>query len=111
MKLARYFSGFPFIDITRGIKPADSVSNCRILYKTGFRALKAVIPGDILLIPVGGINEDNWIPYLSAGATACGLGSSLYKAGMSSEELAQRAAIFSISWEEGKGELAVLPDR
>lgn len=204
MKLKRYLENFPFIAITRGIKPADALSSCSILYDAGFRvieatlnspepyasiehmaagygdraligagtvlaveqvervrdaggeiiisphcdpaiiemtkkcglislpgvstptevmtaisagadalklfpaeiiglaglkAIKAVIPEDTLLVPVGGIDEDNYRPYLLAGAVACGLGSSLYKAGMSVDNLKNRAEVFRDRWE------------
>jgi len=72
-----------------------------IIQPAGLKALKAVIPVDTPLIPVGGIDEHNFKSYLLAGAKACGLGSSLYKAGMSCEELRQRAEIFRDKWQEG----------
>ena len=198
-KIEQYFEILPFVAIARGIKPADAVSNCTILYEAGFRviettlnspepyksiermaasfgdkaligagtvvtvdqveqvkdaggeviisphcdseiiemtkkcnlisipgvatptevmtairagadalklfpaeiigldglkALKAVVPKGTYLIPVGGIDEDNYHPYLLAGATACGLGSSLYRAGMSPDQLKRRAEVF-----------------
>ncbi len=207
MELEPYLDSFPFIAITRGIKPVDAVSSCSILYKAGFRvietplnspepyqsiklmaaafgdraligagtvvtvdqiervrdaggqiiisphcdsgiiemtkkcgmisiagvatpteamtairagtdalklfpaeiiqpvglkALRSVIPGNTLLIPVGGIDENNWNLYFLAGAKACGLGSSLYKAGMSSDNLKQRAQLFRSRWQASK---------
>ena len=212
-KLKQYFNFFPFVAIARGIKPADAVSNCTILYEAGFKviettlnspepyksielmaaafgdraligagtvvavdqvervrdagggviisphcdpkiiemtkkcglisipgvatptevmtairagadalklfpaeiiglaglnALKAVIPEDTLLIPVGGIDENNYHSYLLAGATACGLGSSLYKAGMSSDDLKQRAEIFGSRWQADQESLSTV---
>jgi len=212
MKLERYFENLPFVAITRGIKPADALSNCTILYEAGFRvieatlnspepyesiglmaaafgdraligagtvlavdqvervrdaggrviisphcdpeiiektkkcglisipgvatptevmtalsagadalklfpaeliglaglnAMKAVIPEGTLLIPVGGIDEDNYRPYLLAGAIACGLGSSLYKAGISRDNLKNRAERFRSRWAIDKKSLSV----
>lgn len=69
-----------------------------IIQPAGLRALRVVVPEDTLLISVGGIDEENWKPYLRAGATACGLGSSLYKASMTCEHLKQRAEIFRSRW-------------
>lgn len=68
----------------------------------GLNAMKAVIPQGTLLIPVGGIDENNYLPYLLAGAIACGLGSSLYKAGISDDTLRQRAEIFQHRWQVDK---------
>ncbi len=204
MKFKQYLQSFPFIAITRGVKPADALSTCTILYEAGFRvieatlnspepyksikcmaeafgkraligagtvvdvdqvervmdvggeviisphcdvkiiemtkkcglisipgvatptevmmairagadalklfpaeiiglaglkAIKAVIPEGTLLIPVGGIDENNYSSYLLAGAKACGLGSSLYRAGMSADKLKLRAEIFRGRWQ------------
>ena len=71
-----------------------------LIQLTGFKAIKSIIPSDALLIPVGGIDTSNWFQYIQAGAIACGLGSSLYKAGMECEELEQSAGMFQKSWQE-----------
>jgi len=73
----------------------------------GLNAMKAVIPEGTLLIPVGGIDEDNYRPYLLAGAIACGLGSSLYKAGISRDNLKNRAERFRSRWAIDKKSLSV----
>lgn len=57
----------------------------------GFKAWTAVLPADIGLIPVGGINEKNMTQWVDAGATGFGIGSSLYKSGRSLQELSTRA--------------------
>lgn len=64
----------------------------------GFRAMKVVVPPGTLMIPVGGINEKNWQPYYQAGASGFGLGSSLYRPGMTADELQERAQAFAASW-------------
>lgn len=66
------------------------------------KAMLAVMPRHTITIPVGGINAENFQPYLEAGATGFGLGSSLYKAGISVAELSQRAAAFKENWNRGK---------
>ena len=58
------------------------------------KAWKAVLPPDIPLIPVGGVTPDKLGPYLSAGAAGFGLGSALYKPGMSPQEVGKRANAF-----------------
>jgi 2-dehydro-3-deoxyphosphogalactonate aldolase len=63
------------------------------------RSWRAVIPMDIPLIPVGGIDSTNMAEYWSAGATGFGLGSSLYKPGQSVGELGINATklVWSLS--------------
>lgn len=58
------------------------------------RAWRAVVPPAVALVPVGGIAPDSIRDYLAAGATAFGLGSALYKAGMPATEVAARAGAF-----------------
>ncbi|MGO2032006.1 2-dehydro-3-deoxy-6-phosphogalactonate aldolase [Glutamicibacter ardleyensis] len=57
----------------------------------GFKAWTAVIPKEIRLLPVGGITEENMQVWAESGATGFGIGSSLYKAGRSLEDLKTRA--------------------
>jgi 2-dehydro-3-deoxyphosphogalactonate aldolase len=45
------------------------------------KALRAVLPTDIAVLPVGGIQPDNMLPWLHAGARGFGLGSGLYRPG------------------------------
>ena len=59
------------------------------------KAQLAVLPRDIPLIVVGGIRPDNMRPYLDAGATGFGLGSSLYRPGMTAVEVAAAARNFA----------------
>ena len=58
------------------------------------KAQKAVLPRDVPLIVVGGIQPDNMRPWLDAGATGFGLGSGLYAPGRSAEETAERARAY-----------------
>ena len=62
------------------------------------RALRAVLPEDLRLLPVGGITPDKLAPYVEAGARGFGLGSALYRPGMAIEEIATRAADFVAAW-------------
>ncbi|MBL4827022.1 MAG: 2-dehydro-3-deoxy-6-phosphogalactonate aldolase [Spongiibacteraceae bacterium] len=50
------------------------------------KAMRAVLPA-IPLLAVGGINNDNMLPYLQAGIRGFGIGSSLYKPGKSLEHI------------------------
>lgn len=56
------------------------------------RAMRAVLPGDSTVLPVGGIDAANMQAYLAAGASGFGIGSSLYKPGVSMWELGARAS-------------------
>ena len=58
------------------------------------KSMKAVLPPDIPLIPVGGITVDKMEAYLKAGAAGFGIGSDIYKAGRSAAEVHTRAAEF-----------------
>lgn len=55
------------------------------------RAMRAVLPEDALLLPVGGINPGSMAAYREAGANGFGLGSALFKPGRSVDEV-ERAA-------------------
>ncbi|WP_448248472.1 2-dehydro-3-deoxy-6-phosphogalactonate aldolase [Thalassotalea agariperforans] len=62
----------------------------------GFKALKSVLPPATLCFPVGGINPtvESMKPYTDAGAQGFGLGSSLYKANMSDDDVRSNAKAF-----------------
>ncbi|MEZ0243844.1 MAG: 2-dehydro-3-deoxy-6-phosphogalactonate aldolase [Sphingomonas sp.] len=58
------------------------------------KAMRAVLPKALRVLPVGGINPDNMRPWLDAGAAGFGLGSALYKPGMSAAEVGANAKAF-----------------
>lgn len=58
------------------------------------RALRAVLPPDAALLPVGGITPDNMAPWRAAGATGFGIGSALYKPGKAAAAVRQDAIDF-----------------
>ena len=62
------------------------------------KAWRAVLPKDLWLLPVGGITPEAMAPYLAAGANGFGLGSALYRAGMSAAEVARAAQAFALAW-------------
>ena len=55
------------------------------------KAISAVLPKGVGLFPVGGVNTTNMQPWVDNGAAGFGLGSSLYKAGRSVEDVAEAA--------------------
>ncbi len=58
------------------------------------KAMRAVLPKDTALMPVGGITPDNMAAYLAAGANGFGLGSALYAPGRNAEEVRTKAQRF-----------------
>lgn len=58
------------------------------------KAMRAVLPKDMRLLPVGGIAPDNMGPWREAGADGFGLGSALYKPGLTAAEVGERAKAF-----------------
>jgi 2-dehydro-3-deoxyphosphogalactonate aldolase len=62
------------------------------------KALRAVLPKDLPILPVGSITPDNMADYWAAGANGFGLGSALYKPGAHPADVAQSAARFVEAW-------------
>lgn len=62
------------------------------------KALRAVFAPDTLMLPVGGITPQNIAAYLTAGASGFGLGSALYKPGMSTAQVKAQARSFVQAW-------------
>jgi 2-dehydro-3-deoxyphosphogalactonate aldolase len=62
------------------------------------KAWRAVLPGDMPLVPVGGITPESMAPYVAAGAAGFGLGSALYRPGMSAAEVRHAAEAFLAAW-------------
>ena len=60
--------------------------------------MRAVLPRELRLLPVGGITPDTMAPYVKAGATGFGLGSALYSPGLTAAEVALRARAFVQAW-------------
>lgn len=63
------------------------------------KAWRAVLPKDVPLLPVGGIAPETMAPYVSAGASGFGLGSALYKPGMTAETVTTNARAFVTAWQ------------
>ena len=63
-----------------------------VLGPSGISAIRAVLPKDVPVGAVGGVSNDDFAAYAKVGVRTFGLGSSLYKAGMSAEEVARRGA-------------------
>jgi 2-dehydro-3-deoxyphosphogalactonate aldolase len=62
------------------------------------KALRAVLPPQTLLLPVGGVTPTNMAVYRAAGADGFGIGSALYKPGMQPAEVRRSAQGFLAAW-------------
>lgn len=74
--------------------PAD------LLGVNGIKALTAVLPKQTPLFAVGGVDAANIPAFLKAGVTGFGIGSSLYKPGMSADEIGARARAMVAAYDE-----------
>jgi 2-dehydro-3-deoxyphosphogalactonate aldolase len=70
-----------------------------LLQPAVLKALRAVFAKDVLFVPVGGITPRNMADYVAAGANGFGLGSALYKPGMSLQQLRANADDFVRAWQ------------
>jgi len=68
--------------------PAEAAS------PTILKAMRAILPSDLRVLPVGGIVPEGMSPWRQAGAAGFGLGSALYKPGMTAAEVGIRARAF-----------------
>ncbi|MEZ9699921.1 2-dehydro-3-deoxy-6-phosphogalactonate aldolase [Vibrio sp. 10N.261.46.E12] len=71
-----------------------------VLGLDGFKALNSVLPSEAICLPVGGINPtiESMKPYLDIGAKGFGLGASLYKPGLSDDEIRANARAFNTAF-------------
>ena len=61
------------------------------------KAMRAVLPANTLVFPVGGITPQNMKPYLAAGANGFGIGSALYRPGSPAADVTENAMKFIAS--------------
>ena len=64
-----------------------------VLGASGIAAIRAVLPAGVMIAAVGGVSDQNFGEYIKGGVTAFGLGSSLYKPGMSAADVATSAKV------------------
>ena len=65
------------------------------------KAMLGVFPNGTRFLPVGGITPDTMAPFIEAGAAGFGLGSALYKPGMTAAEVDAKARDFADTWHRG----------
>lgn len=66
------------------------------------KAMRAVLPKSVPVLPVGGIAPTTLEPWIAAGAAGFGLGSALYRAGCNAESVARNARAFVEEWSKIK---------
>lgn len=66
------------------------------------RALLAVLPKGTPLVPVGGITPTNMGPFLEAGVAGFGLGSGLFKPGLTAAQVRERADAYALGWQQAR---------
>lgn len=64
---------------------------CSIIGPAGLSAMRAVLPRETDIYAVGGAGPDNFVDWMAAGAQGFGIGSALYKPGMSPGEAGKKA--------------------
>ena len=64
------------------------------------KAMRAVLPPALPLLPVGGITPEVLAPWRAAGASGFGLGSALYAPGRGADDVGRRAAQFVQAWRD-----------
>ncbi|MCE4556496.1 2-dehydro-3-deoxy-6-phosphogalactonate aldolase [Pelomonas cellulosilytica] len=79
---------------------ADAVKlfPAELVTPTIVKAMRAVLPRELKLLPVGGITPDTMAPFVKAGAAGFGLGSALYSPGLDATTVGQRARAFAAAW-------------
>ena len=82
-----------FVALAAGAKvlklfPAESASPAVL------KAMRAVLPPPVRILPVGGITAEGMAPWRAAGAAGFGLGSALYVAGRSTDDVSACARAF-----------------
>jgi 2-dehydro-3-deoxyphosphogalactonate aldolase len=72
--------------------PSDSIGTA------GMKAWRAVLPPDVELLPVGGVDRTNLAEWAAAGAGGAGLGTCLYRPGDSADAVRDRALTLLDIW-------------
>ena len=74
-----------------------------VLGPSGLNAIRAILPKDTLVAAVGGVSDKNFTDYTSIGITAFGLGTSLYKPGMTVDDVRARAIATVTAYDQAIG--------
>ena len=77
--------------------PAEAAS------PTTVKAWKAVLPRDVKVYAVGGVTPANMRDWAAAGCAGFGIGSNIYKPGMSADDVGKAARDFVAAWNHLRG--------
>ena len=66
----------------------------------GLKAIRAILPQGTKVYAVGGAGPDNFAEWIAASADGFGIGSGIYKPGMSTETIAKNAAAIVTAYDE-----------
>ena len=77
--------------------PAEAASPVTV------KAWKAVLPREVSVYAVGGVTPANMKAWADAGCSGFGIGSNIYKPGMSADDVGRAARDFVAAWHELKG--------
>lgn len=74
-----------------------------VLGPSGINAIRAILPPELTIAAVGGVSDKNFADYTNAGIMAFGLGTSVYKPGMTAAEVAERAKVTIYAYDAAVG--------
>ncbi|MGF0540226.1 2-dehydro-3-deoxy-6-phosphogalactonate aldolase [Agrobacterium sp. ES01] len=74
-----------------------------VLGASGINAIRSILPKDLLIAAVGGVSDQNFTDYMKADIKAFGLGTSLYKPGMTAAEVKERAKTTIAAYDAARG--------
>ncbi|SDB31646.1 2-keto-3-deoxy-phosphogalactonate aldolase [Agrobacterium fabrum] len=74
-----------------------------IIGPSGINAIRTILPKELIIAAVGGVSDKNFSDYTSAGILAFGLGTSLYKPGMTAAEVRERATVTLAAYDAAIG--------
>lgn len=74
--------------------PAEAIGTA------GLAALRSTLPDGTDFWPVGGVTPASLTDWVTAGATGFGIGSALYRPGVSADDLAATARAFMAAWQD-----------
>jgi 2-dehydro-3-deoxyphosphogalactonate aldolase len=107
LQLLSYPGVFTPSDAFRAIKAGATGLKffpAEVLGPKGIKAIKAVLPPELPIYAVGGANPDNFTEYFAAGCTGFGLGTYIYKPGMTAADVAERAATAVAAYDAGEAQ-------